>query len=68
MPDDIAEPSQLAIDKLLSLIESDENIPTQIKQMLSLAIPTRERDQIDALTVYLTEWIKDDEDQEHPAE
>ena len=68
MQDDIVEPSQLAIDKLLSLIEADENIPMQIKQMLSLTIPTRERDQIETLTAYLTELVKHDEDQEHPAE
>ena len=68
MPDHIAKPSQLAIDKLLTLIASDENIPMQIKQMLSSAIPTSERAQIEELIACLTEWANDNEDQEHPAE
>ena len=68
MRDDIVEPSQLAVDKLLSLIEADGNIPMHVKQLLFSTIPTRERSQIETLTECLTKLAKGDEDQEYPTE
>ena len=66
MPEAEMEPSQLAINKLLSRIEADESIPIPVKEVLSRTIPTRDRTQIDAVRASIAEWVKEDESQKHP--
>jgi hypothetical protein len=68
VPNEVKEPSQLAIDWLLSRIEADESIPAQIKQVLSSAVSTRSSEQLEILRASLAEWADNDESPEHPAE
>ena len=67
MPDEIQDPSQSAIDKLLQGVDADDQIPQQIKAKLADVVRSQNLERFSEIQTALTEWGQDDETKEHSA-